>query len=83
MSHGLPDVGDRIVVSNSEFKDWAPTAATVISRGLRFSGSDEFREHNVMVRLDEHPFPAVAYERMRHFGWAEHHPTITWELEHA
>ncbi len=73
--------GDRVIVSNSEFADWKPMAATVIKLGIRFPDSPPHREKTIMVRLDEHPFPKVFASKMRDFGWGEDHPTITMERE--
>ncbi len=79
----LPSVGDRIIVSNSEFSTWLPTPATVIKRSVRFRASEEFRQHTVTVRLDAHPFPEVIMLKVQDLTWEAGHPTITWELEDA
>ncbi len=73
--------GDRIRITHAEFPAWKPTWATVRKIGIRFPDTPAFRQLTVMVRLDEHPFPKVAWQRMSDFGWGEGDPHISWEAE--
>lgn len=72
---------DRVLITNSEFDEWLPTEATVLSLGVIFPHSEPpIRRLRIKVRMDNHPFSKILIYKMCDLSWEEDHPTIVAEL---
>ena len=72
--------GDRILVKNSEFKDWVPTEATVMQISIRFPHAEPpIQRHFIKIRLDKHPFPFVVLEPIRDLAFERDDPNYVCE----
>jgi len=73
-------LGDRVLVTNTEFPDWAPTKATVVKLYLKFpNAAPDIRREMIEVRLDKHPFPEKLWDDLRNFAFDVTDPNIKLE----